>query len=99
MSYGALGIGVVLFLAATVSGESFSSSSSRSKSYQDKDTNVKKQSPQKAQKQEIKAFAQREDLKIEKDSDSLKESKKKLEKELEGVQNDGRNNDIAAPVF
>lgn len=97
MSYCALGIGVLLFLAATVSkdGED-TSSSDKKKKYKDDGTNVEKKP---THKDDIKAFANREDLKIEKQSDSLKESKKNLEKELAGVERDGVNNDMAAPVF
>lgn len=95
MSYCALAIGVILFLAATASKDD-SSSSLKKEKYKDKDTNIEKKP---THKEDIKAFANREDLKIEKQSDSLKESKKELEKELEGVRNDGPNNDMAAPVF
>ena len=49
---------------------------------------------------DIKAFAVREDLRLDQQqSDSLKASKEKLEKEVAGVNNTGQNNDIAAPIF
>ena len=103
MSYIALGLGVLLFLASTVENHNTDESAPAQKQssrnqYKDGETNV---NPQASNPQnDIKAFAVREDLKLDQQqSDSLKASKEKLEREVAGVNNTGQNNDIAAPIF
>lgn len=96
MSYLALIIGILLFLASTVSKE-VPLVGKRDEAYKE-GTNTNVNNGGKPD-DDIKAFANKEDLKIEKPSDSLKDSKNKLEMELEGVRNNGQDNEMAAPVF